>query len=95
MTTETTTFDFAATLSIIRWKDQAACIGKQEFFYTDYRQTLVQQAKAICSQCPVRAQCLAHALANTEVGIWGGYTANERRMMLRAQRKAALAKDKK
>lgn len=91
MTTETTTFDFAATLSIIKWKDRAACTGKQEFFFTDYKQTMVQQAKAICDQCPVRAQCLAHALENTEVGVWGGYTANERRMMLRAKRKAALA----
>lgn len=92
MTTDTPTLNLAAMLSILKWKDQAACNGKQEYFFTDYKQTMVQQAKRICGECPVRAQCLAHALENPEVGVWGGYTANERRMMLRASRKAALAK---
>jgi WhiB family redox-sensing transcriptional regulator len=90
MTTDTQILDVAVILSIIRWKDQAACNGKQELFFSDHKQTVVQQAKAVCGECPVRAQCLAYALENTEIGIWGGYTANERRMMLRAGRKEAL-----
>lgn len=36
-------------------------------------------AKAICGACPVRAACLAYALARHEGhGIWGGLTAEER-----------------
>jgi WhiB family redox-sensing transcriptional regulator len=92
MTTDIQILDVAAMLSIIRWKDRAACNGKQELFFSDHKQTVVQQAKLVCGECPVRAQCLAHALENTEIGIWGGYTANERRMMLRANRKEALLK---
>jgi|688.fasta_scaffold18867_4 WhiB family redox-sensing transcriptional regulator len=92
MTTDTQILDVAAMLSIIRWKDRAACNGKQELFFSDHKQTVVQQAKLVCGGCPVRAQCLAYALENTEIGIWGGYTANERRMMLRASRKEAHLK---
>jgi WhiB family redox-sensing transcriptional regulator len=92
MTTDTPTLNITAMLSILRWKDQAACNGKQELFFSDHKQSIVQQAKLVCGECPVRAQCLSHALENQEIGIWGGYTANERRMMLRASRKAALLK---
>ncbi|GGS91404.1 hypothetical protein GCM10010270_74430 [Streptomyces violaceus] len=40
-------------------------------------------AKAICTSCPVRTECLAHALEHrTEHGIWGGMTERERRALL-------------
>lgn len=43
-----------------------------------------QQAKQICTRCPVIAECLADALDNrTEFGVWGGMTERERRAMLR------------
>ncbi|WP_203336807.1 WhiB family transcriptional regulator [Nocardioides limicola] len=33
----------------------------------------VEEAKALCQQCPVRALCLAGALARQEPwGVWGG-----------------------
>ncbi len=36
-------------------------------------------AKAICAQCPVVAQCAAHALKVREpYGVWGGMTEDER-----------------
>lgn len=39
-----------------------------------------QQAKAICATCPVRAECLAVAVAAGERhGVWGGLTSDERR----------------
>jgi WhiB family redox-sensing transcriptional regulator len=42
------------------------------------------RAKAVCSGCPVRTQCLAHALDNRiEHGVWGGMTDRERRALLR------------
>ncbi|MGF1662517.1 MAG: WhiB family transcriptional regulator [Kineosporiaceae bacterium] len=43
-----------------------------------------QQAKIVCFRCPVRAECLAHALdTRTEFGVWGGMTERERRQLLR------------
>src|SRR5215218_1467809 len=42
------------------------------------------QAKQLCSGCPVRTECLAEALDNEiEWGVWGGMTERERRAILR------------
>ena len=42
------------------------------------------RAKAICSGCSVRTECLADALDNrVEFGVWGGMTERERRALLR------------
>lgn len=39
-----------------------------------------QRAKAICAQCPVMRECLAHSLQHDEqFGIWGGLSEDERR----------------
>ena len=41
-------------------------------------------AKAICSQCRVREDCLEFAIANREKhGIWGGLNEKERRNLRR------------
>ncbi|MEU8759732.1 WhiB family transcriptional regulator [Streptomyces sp. NPDC048659] len=42
------------------------------------------RAKALCFGCPVRAECLAHALdERIEHGVWGGMTERERRALLK------------
>ncbi|CCA58875.1 MULTISPECIES: WhiB family transcriptional regulator [Streptomyces] len=42
------------------------------------------RAKALCAGCPVRAECLAHALdERIEHGVWGGMTERERRALLK------------
>ena len=42
----------------------------------------VAEAKAICSGCPVRQECLDYALDSRQAyGIWGGKTPTERRRM--------------
>ena len=39
-------------------------------------------AKAVCTGCPVRAECLEHALAHDErYGVWGGTSERERRRL--------------
>lgn len=44
----------------------------------------IDQAKAVCADCPVRVSCLAFALRNGEDhGIWGGTTEDERRAIRR------------
>lgn len=48
------------------------------------------EAKAICSVCPVIDACLRGALERREPdGIWGGTTPSERRAMLRAAARTA------
>jgi len=45
----------------------------------------VREAKAVCAGCPVRAQCLEHALAHGErYGVWGGLSERERRRLKQA-----------
>lgn len=40
--------------------------------------------KALCAECPVKDQCLEHALANHEnFGTWGGYNEKELRRLKR------------
>jgi WhiB family transcriptional regulator, redox-sensing transcriptional regulator len=42
----------------------------------------VTEAKAICSGCPVRQECLAFALGTGQLhGIWGGASEQERHLM--------------
>src|SRR5688572_15126522 len=43
-----------------------------------------REARQVCLGCPVRFECLAHALDNRiEWGVWGGMTERERRALLR------------
>jgi WhiB family transcriptional regulator, redox-sensing transcriptional regulator len=45
---------------------------------------LQRDAKLFCRTCPVRTECLAHALdQHIEFGVWGGMTERERRALLR------------
>lgn len=42
----------------------------------------IARAKALCSDCPLRAECLDWATTRPSVhGIWGGTTPTERRKM--------------
>ena len=43
-----------------------------------------REARDFCRTCPVRTECLAHALDHqVEFGVWGGMTERERRALLR------------
>lgn len=77
------------------WQQDAACRGADAnlFFAPPHQETKEErqgresQAKAICARCPVRRQCLDHALATREpYGVWGGLNEIERRELL--QRRA-------
>lgn len=68
------------------WGDDAACRGDEytALFYPksytgDDFGPIVAEAKAICGGCPVRVDCLTHALDKPEpYGIWGGFIPDER-----------------
>ncbi|MFF3350783.1 WhiB family transcriptional regulator [Streptomyces sp. NPDC002779] len=66
-----------------RLESRAACriADPDELFVEGAAQN---RAKAVCNSCPVRTECLAHALDyGIEHGIWGGMTERERRRPLR------------
>ncbi len=51
-----------------------------------------REAKRLCASCQVRESCLEQALADREkVGVWGGFTATERRRILRRRRRHSAA----
>ncbi len=72
------------------WRLRAACTGPgvdpEWFFPTSGQQGT--RAKRVCVGCPVRADCLADALAGAadgDRGIRGGLTAAARRRLRRGQ----------
>jgi WhiB family redox-sensing transcriptional regulator len=75
----------------------AACKSEDPdlFFAPDFERVTdwearVAKAKAVCAGCPARSACLAYALDTDQwFGIWGGLTEDERRALLRRQRRAS------
>lgn len=78
------------------WTHRAACRNEDPelFFPLGYGNEFteqIDQAKAVCRECPVRDACLNAALEEAErYGFWGGLTPDERRQ-LRFQRHAHTA----
>jgi WhiB family transcriptional regulator, redox-sensing transcriptional regulator len=80
------------------WQVQAACRGRADLFFTgsDERGRLRAEreasAKQVCMTCPVRAECLEHALAvPEEYGVWGGLGELERARLRGAAPRSVLA----
>ena len=52
----------------------------------------VEVARRICATCPVKSECLEHALVHRiDHGVWGGASERERRRILKRRRLASLA----
>ena len=65
------------------WRSQAACVGQDPRLFTDPRPDSddTRRAVATCRSCVVRQPCLTEALTHpgdTDVGIWGATTAEQR-----------------
>lgn len=82
------------------WRPEAACRGldPELFFSSDdivNRQERLEQeaeAKAVCTRCTVRNDCLSYALdAGERYGIWGGLNPQERRALGRSRSQDAAA----
>lgn len=79
------------------WQERGLCQSGDAtvFFAPDSerireREKREASAKRVCDDCPVRQQCLEHALALPEqFGIWGGLTEVERAEEARRRRGAA------
>lgn len=66
------------------WQSLAACTGADPDLFFPDRGELALAAKVVCAACPVREQCLAHALIfHEDHGVWGGTTPTERRRLRR------------
>lgn len=72
-----------------KWQKDSNCKGEDSntFYPAPGDVELLRKAKGICKECTVRQQCLDYALSNSErFGIWGGKSARERMLILRARR---------
>ncbi|WP_245617695.1 WhiB family transcriptional regulator [Nitriliruptor alkaliphilus] len=72
------------------WRADAACreIDVEVFFAID--EAAQREAIAVCETCPVRQECLEHAVANREqYGVWGGLREQDRKRLVRARRRDA------
>lgn len=71
------------------WVAEAACQNADSsVFFPDT--AFYEPALFICGGCPVRKDCLAHALAQNESeGVWGGTTPAERKRLRRQIQKDA------
>lgn len=67
-----------------KWYRLARCKGASgDLFFEEGVKRLVIEAKTYCNRCPVRVDCLEHAIKFEEVGVWGGLTTKERRREVR------------
>lgn len=73
------------------WQMKGLCRGNHSYLFfppstverKDDRERREIKAKAICSVCPVKEDCLEFAVEIKEpYGIWGGLTETERRQVI-------------
>ena len=68
----------------LAWQEDALCAQTDPEAFFPEKGGSTRDAKRICAQCTVRAECLEYALKNDErFGIWGGLSERERRRMRR------------
>ncbi len=75
--------DSGRTTATRNWRHRARCRDQDPdtLFVQGARQRDVRE---VCKACPVRTECLAHALDNRiRFGVWGGMTERERRALLK------------
>jgi WhiB family redox-sensing transcriptional regulator len=68
------------------WVKKAACrepdVNPRWFHAEDLFSGDREKALAVCATCPVRSDCLQHAIdVNETYGVWGGLTAPERHQL--------------
>jgi WhiB family transcriptional regulator, redox-sensing transcriptional regulator len=82
--------------TVAEWWSLAACQSADpELFFpisgTGPALGQVARAKAVCTACAVRLNCLGYALTSGPLqGVWGGLTEEERRLLRQREAKARL-----
>lgn len=82
---------FACDPTTPAWRVEAACRGMDTARWFPEGKGNIADAIAICSTCPVKAECLQYGLYYEPTGILGGATERERQVM-RSQRGISLQK---
>jgi WhiB family redox-sensing transcriptional regulator len=93
--------DLTRALAVPDWTADALCAQTDPALFFPKKGGSTREAKAVCTSCPVRQECLDYALdyeshnhpgADTRAphGIWGGLTERERRALLRDRRAADM-----
>jgi WhiB family transcriptional regulator, redox-sensing transcriptional regulator len=76
----------------LAWQNRALCAETDPEAFFPEKGGSVREAKRVCRDCEVRAECLEYALATDErFGIWGGLSERERRRLKRASREELAA----
>ena len=71
------------------WREHAACKGMDvSLWYPETGEGTAGEAKAVCFECPVRAECLIEGMGE-RWGVWGGVTERDRRAIRRRRRRVA------
>jgi len=74
------------------WQQHAECRGLSvDLFYVGARGSISQEVKDACDRCPVREECLNHALHHEAHGYWAG-TSGKQRIQIRASRGIVMKK---
>jgi len=60
----------------MEWRHFSRCDGADSDVFFDV--TRVDEAKAFCEECPVRAYCEWEATHTQSEGVWGGMTRKQR-----------------
>lgn len=93
----TTTTRLATTVAApldADWRTYAVCATTDgEAFFpvgdNEAARDQTERAKAICRRCPSRSACLSYALdTRQDVGVWGGLSERERRLVHGRSRRA-------
>jgi len=80
-----------ATTGEADWRELSACRQEDpELFFPVVPAgpglAQIEQAKAVCARCKVRAECLRFAMETVQDhGVWGGTSEEERRSLRRAR----------
>jgi WhiB family transcriptional regulator, redox-sensing transcriptional regulator len=62
------------------WRKDGACAGMSfaKWFKENHSHAELDELKTLCNSCPVKKQCLEHALEYEEFGVWAGSTQEQR-----------------
>ena len=64
------------------WAEDALCAQTDPEVFHPEKGGSTREAKAVCAQCFVQAECLTWAMTNDErFGVWGGLSERERRAL--------------